>query len=188
MKGSGERTASSEREGPRRPHASSLVAPRSSLQVRSATAADLETVVALRLALLREHGTNPVYRRIRPDAPQRARRLFAAQLASPQEVTLLAERAGTVVGILRCVESVGSPLLFPDRYGYVSSVYVLPEQRRLGVLRRLVEQAERWCEQRGLDEMRLHSTADGESGNGAWSALGFEIVEHSRVRKIGEER
>jgi ribosomal protein S18 acetylase RimI-like enzyme len=152
--------------------------------VRTATAADLETVVALRLALLREHATNPVYSRLRPDAPQRARRLFSAQLASPQEVTLLAERAGEVVGILRCVESVGSPLLFPDRYGYVSSVYVHPDARRRGVLRRLVEQAERWCVGRGLDELRLHSTADGESGNAAWSALGFAVVEHSRVKKI----
>ena len=182
--GSDERAASGEPEESRRSRTSSLLAPRSSLTVRSATAADLETVVALRLALLREHASNPVYSRLRADAPQRARRLFAAQLVSPAEVTLLAERVGEVVGILRCVESAGSPLLFPERYGYVSSVYVRPEARRRGVLRRLLEQAERWCAARGLDELRLHSTADGESGNAAWSALGFEVVEHSRAKKI----
>jgi ribosomal protein S18 acetylase RimI-like enzyme len=158
--------------------------PRTRLVVRPATLSDLETVVALRLALLREHGTNYIYKRLRADAPQRALRLFGSQLASAHEVTYLAERGGEVVGILRCVESVGSPLLYPDRYGYVSSVYVAPDARRGGVLKALLARAVRWCEERGLPEIRLHSTSDGESANAAWSALGFEVVEHLRVKSI----
>jgi len=157
---------------------------RSPPAIRPASLVDLDAVVALRLALLREHGTNPVYRRLRPDAPQRARKLFAAQLCSPQEVTYLAERDGEAIGILRCVESAGSPLLYPAQYGYVSSVYVLPAARRHGVLKALLAEAVRWCEQRALPEIRLHSTSDGESANAAWSALGFEIVEHLRVRSL----
>ncbi|MGE5728623.1 MAG: hypothetical protein ACM34L_08490, partial [Gemmatimonas sp.] len=42
------------------------------LTVREATMADLAIVVELRLALLREHSENPIYRRLRPDAPARA--------------------------------------------------------------------------------------------------------------------
>ena len=72
----------------------------------------------------------------------RARELFAAQLRSPTETIFLAERGGEVVGILRCVESMGSPLLEPARYAYVSSVYVRPEARRRGVLRALRGAAE----------------------------------------------
>jgi ribosomal protein S18 acetylase RimI-like enzyme len=159
-------------------------AARAHVSVREATPADLDTVVTLRLALLREHGTNYIYKRLRADAPQRARRLFGSQLASPHEVTYLAEQGGEVVGILRCVESVGSPLLYPDRYAYVSSVYVAPEARRCGVLKALLARAVRWCEERGLSEIRLHSTSDGDSANAAWSALGFEVVEHLRVRSI----
>ena len=166
------------------PQRSSLVPGPSSLAIRQASLDDLETVVELRLALLREHGTNPVYHRLRPDAPERARKLFAAQLCSVQEVTYLAEREGEVVGILRCAESAGSPLLYPAQYGYVSSVYVVPAARRHGVLKALLAHAVRWCEQRGLPEIRLHSTSDGESANAAWSALGFDIVEHLRVREL----
>jgi ribosomal protein S18 acetylase RimI-like enzyme len=166
------------------PSQTSRVPGASPIVVRTATLDDLDTVVALRLALLREHGTNPVYRRLRPDAPTRARKLFGAQLGSPYEVTFLAEWAGDVVGILRCVESVGSPLLYPAEYGYVSSVYVLPAARRRGVLKALLAHAVRWCEQRGLPEIRLHSTSDADSANAAWSALGFEIVEHLRVKEI----
>jgi GNAT superfamily N-acetyltransferase len=156
------------------------------VRVRAASLADLDVVVALRLALLREHATNPVYGRIRGDAPARARRLFGAQLASTGEVTLLAERQGVVIGIARCIESASSPLLDPPRYGYMGSVYVVPAARRAGVMRTLVAAGEAWCAERGLGELRLHSVADHAGSNAAWDALGFAVVEHLRVRKIGD--
>ena len=120
--------------------------------IRRASERDLDVVTALRLALLREHRANPVYGRLRPDAGARARRLYLAQLRSPNEVTLLAERAGEVVGILRCIQSIGHPLLLPPVYGYISSVYVRPEARRTGVLRALVDAAVAWCRERELPE------------------------------------
>ena len=165
-------------------------APRpAAVAIRTATAADLDVVVRLRLALLREHAGNPVYGRLRADAPERARRLFAAQLASTREVTFLAERTSgrrddRIVGILRCIDSVGSPLLDPERYGYVASVYVVPAARREGVLHQLLDAAVAWCEPRGLDELRLHSAADNDTGNAAWAALGFAVAEHLRVRPV----
>ncbi len=152
--------------------------------IRPATTADLESVVALRLALLREAHASPVYGRLRADAPRRARRLFRLQLESDAEITYLAMQGGTAVGILRCVESRGSPLLDPERYAYVSSVYVMPARRRTGILHQLLEQAATWCRERGLDEMRLHSVADAPA-NAAWDHLGFQVVEHLRVRAIG---
>ena len=165
------------------------------LRVRPATLDDLDTVVALRLALLREHAGNAIYGRLRADAPQRARLLFGAQIADTQrpgadEIMLLAERArgrtARVVGILRCMESHGSPLLEPTRYGYVASVYVVPAARRHGVLHLLFDEAIAWCHARGLDEIRLHSAIDNDTGNAAWDRMGFAIVEHLRVRRIGE--
>ena len=159
--------------------------PHPALRIRQAGPDDLPTVVALRLSLLREHGDHPIYGRLRADAAHRARELFAAQLDSSGEVMFLAERGGQVVGILRCVESTGSPLLHPQRYGYVSSVFVTPSARRSGVLRALVERAVRWCEDRGLDEMRLHSVAGDAVSEAAWDALGFEIVEYVRMKRIG---
>jgi ribosomal protein S18 acetylase RimI-like enzyme len=151
------------------------------LAVRQATVADLAIVVELRLALLREHSENPIYHRLRPDAPARASRLFAAQLRSSNEVIFLAESDRTPVGILRCVASAGLPLLFPARHGYISSVYVVPSARRHGVLRALFTAAIDWCRARGLREARLHNAAENETANAVWDALGFQVVEHLRV-------
>ena len=151
------------------------------LRVRQATMADLAIVVELRLALLREHSQNPIYRRLRPDAPARASRLFAAQLRCASEVIFLAEHDGATVGILRCVASAGLPLLFPARHGYISSVYVVPAARRHGVLRALFTDAIAWCRERGLREARLHNAVENETANSVWEALGFQVVEHLRV-------
>jgi ribosomal protein S18 acetylase RimI-like enzyme len=169
------------------------------LQIRQANPDDLEVVLRFRLALLREHAANPMYGRLRADAPERARKLFAAQLTAASEITYLAEApdgdsgdaprsAPRAIGILRCIESRGSPLLDPARYGYVASVYVIPEARRHGIVHRLLEAAVEWCDARGLDEIRLHTAVDNESGNAAWSALGFEIVEHLRTRPLHPDR
>jgi len=152
--------------------------------VRRATPRDLAAVVALRLALLHEHADDPIHGRVRPDAPERARRLFAAQLRSSDEVIFLAERGAEIVGILRCVQMAGLPLLTPALYGYVSSVYVIPAARRRGVLHALLDAAVKWCQERGITELRLHNAAESAVANAAWEALGFRVAEHLRIRRL----
>ena len=156
----------------------------SAVSVRQAGQRDLRAILALRMALLREHAHNAIYGRLRHDADARAAKLFAAQLESPNEVVFLAEMDGETVGVLRCIHSAGSPLLEPASYAYVSSVYVVPRARERGVLRALLGAADDWCFARGLDEMRLHNAADNPLANAAWEALGFEVAEHLRVRSL----
>lgn len=157
------------------------------LSVRPADLDDLSSVVDLRLALLREYADHPMYGRLRPDARARAYELYRGQLTAHDEQIFVAEVDGAVVGVLRCVDTLSSPLLYPERYCYVSSVYVRPAARRKGVLRALLTAAEAWCEQRGIDEMRLHNAPSSAVAERTWSALGFEVVEHVRRRsaKVG---
>lgn len=154
------------------------------VRVRRADVRDLPRIVELRLALLDEHSDNPLYGRLRPDAEARAFDLYASQLASHHEAMFVAEYAGVVIGILRCVDTPGSPLLHPERYCYVSSVYVEPAHRRRGVLRILLRGAMEWCLERGLDEMRLHNPAASPIAGPVWQALGFDVVEQVRRRKL----
>lgn len=152
--------------------------------VREATVADLPVVIELRLALLAEHAGSPLYGRLRADVRDRARRLYRAQLTSDAEVIFLAGRGDETVGILRCIDAVGSVLLEPARYGYISSVYVRPAARRSGVLHALLHAAERWCERRGLGELRLHNAADNADAGATWQRLGFDVVEVLRMRTL----
>ena len=152
------------------------------LSVRPAELDDLASVVELRLALLREYSDHPLYGRLRPDARARAYELYRGQLTAPNEQIFVAEIGGEVIGVLRCVDMLSSPLLYPERYCYVSSVYVRPASRRKGILRALLTAAENWCEERGIDEMRLHNATSSTVAERTWTSLGFEVVEHVRRR------
>ena len=154
------------------------------IAVRPAPLDDLATIVELRLALLREYADHPIYGNLRDDVTERAFELYRTQLMSPLELLLLAERAGRVVGIMRCVDLPASPLLLPERYCYVSSVFVRPAERKRGVLRALMRFAEAWCADRGLTEMRLHNSTSNATARSAWQALGFEVVEEVRRRPL----
>ncbi len=145
---------------------------------------DLSIVIELRLALLAEHSGSPLYGRLRKDVSERARRLYRAQLVSQGEVIFLAAIGDETVGVLRCIDAVGSVLLEPPRYGYISSVYVRPAVRRSGVLHALMSAAESWCEARGLDELRLHNDAANLVAGATWERLGFKVVEVLRARPL----
>ena len=157
------------------------------ISVRPARLDDLSAIVELRLALLREYSDHPLYGNLQPDAERRAHDLYRAQLTSAHDTILLAEIGHRVVGVMRCVDTPSSPLFFPERYCYVSSVYVRPTERRKGVLRALLAAADAWCEVHGIDEMRLHNSATAAVAEQAWSALGFEVVEHVRRRPLRRE-
>jgi GNAT superfamily N-acetyltransferase len=160
-----------------------VVAP-ADVRVRQATLADLDIVVDMRLDLLREYADHPVYGRLRDDANARAHEMYRAQLVAHDQAIFLADRNTRTIGILRCIDALGSPLLEPVRYCYVSSVYVTPRSRREGVLHALFDAATSWARARGLTEMRLHNAVTDPGTVAAWDALGFAVVEQVRIRAL----
>src|SRR4051812_20293471 len=154
------------------------------VRVRRAIAEDLSAVLALRLALLREYDDHPIYGRLRRDAENRARPLFEQQIHAVDQAIFLASRGDETVGIVRCADVRGSPLLLPDRYCYVTSVYVRPGHRRHGVLSALMTVAEGWALDRGLNEMRLHNSTMNPLAQSTWDQLGFAVNEEVRLKHI----
>lgn len=152
--------------------------------MRRATPRDLEAVVALRLALLREESRNPLFAHPHPDAGRRARRLTRAELDAPGQVLLVAVRGAEIVGMLRCRAVRRTPLIADARQAVVSTVYVVPAQRRTGVLRALLDAADRWCRRHRLAGMRLQCALTNDVGRKAWEALGFSPAELLYLRGV----
>lgn len=138
----------------------------------------------MRLALLREEARNPLFASPHPDAEARATRLTRAELAIPDEPFLVAVRSGEIVGMLRCRAVRRTPLVSESRQAVVTTVYVTPAQRRHGVLRSLLDAADRWCRRQGLTEMRLQCALTNEVGRKAWESLGFAPAELLYLRAI----
>jgi GNAT superfamily N-acetyltransferase len=145
---------------------------------------DLEAITELRLQLLREELSNPLFARPHRDAPRRALRLTRSQLATPGQVFLVATRGETVVGVLRCRAVTRTPMVEAARQAVVTTAYVVPAERRKGVLRALVRAADRWCAHHSLTGMRLQCGLANEAGRAAWEKLGFIAAEVLYVRDV----
>lgn len=152
--------------------------------VRRATLKDLSTIVALRLALLREEAQNPFFASPHPDAEERALHLTRAELTTPGETFLVAVRGRSIIGMLRCRAVRRTPLVAESRQAVVTTVYVVPDHRRTGVLRALVAAADRWCRQQGLTDMRLQCALSNDAGRSAWESLGFTPAETLYLRTV----
>ena len=157
---------------------------RTRIVVRRATLKDLASIVALRLALLREEEGNPFFANPHPDAEERALHLTRAELTTPGEVFLLAILNSSIVGMLRCRSVRRMPLVAEARQAVVTTVYVVPESRRMGVLRALLDGADRWCRQQGLTGMRLQCALTNDVGRKAWESLGFSPAETLYLRTV----
>jgi GNAT superfamily N-acetyltransferase len=152
--------------------------------VRVATPSDLEDIVTMRLALLHEEAENPFFANAHPDAATRALRLTQSELEVPGQVFLLATRGGEAVGMLRCRAVVRTPLVADARQAVVTTVYVVPSERRTGVLRALMGAVDRWCRQNRLPAMRLQCALTNDVGQKAWQSLGFDPAEVVYLRTV----
>ena len=152
--------------------------------VRRATLKDLSRIVELRLALLHEEERNPFFAKLHPDAEERALEMTRAELTTPGEVFLVAIRGEAIVGMLRCRSVRRMPLVAEARQAVVTTVYVVPEQRRTGVLRALLDAADQWCRKEGLTGMRLQCALANDVGQKAWESLGFTPAETVYLRTV----
>ncbi len=152
--------------------------------VRRGTLKDLSAIVALRLALLREEARNPFFANPHADAEERALQLTRAELTTPGEVFLIGIRNQSIVGMLRCRAVRRTPLVAASRQAVVTTVYVVPDHRRTGVLRALLAAADRWCRRQGLTDMRLQCALSNDVARSAWESLGFAPAETLYLRTV----
>lgn len=105
------------------------------MEIREATAADIENWVALRHALWPHHD------------PEKLRSEADRVLTSPDEICMLTfDSRARAVGFIEGAIYQGGD----DPYGHVEGWYVDPGFRRKGLGRKLVGQLEHWCLHRSI--------------------------------------
>ena len=105
---------------------------------------------------------------------------FAGTLHTPLAVLIAMSDSGVAVGfaelsIRNCAED-----CVTDRVAYLEGWYVVPDARRRGVGRALVEAAEQWALSQGCIEFGSDAVIDNTSSAAAHHALGF--VETAQIR------
>jgi len=103
---------------------------------------------------------------------------MADMLARGHYVRLAVTAAGAAIGLVEAAKRVdyvngttSSPVAF------LEGLYVVPDWRRRGVARTLVESVVAWALQQGLSELASDSLIDNLAAHAAHRALGFEETE-----------
>lgn len=136
------------------------------LTIRAVTKEDADSWLRLRCALWPE-GAESEHRR-------EIEQFFAGDINEPQAVWLAFDAGGRAVG---CVEiSIRSHAegCLTNRILYLEGWYVVPEMRRKGIGRTLVEAAATWRRAQGCIEFGSDTEPDNEISRVAHHALGFQ--------------
>ena len=137
-----------------------------SMKVRPATAGDVS-----RLAELSAELGYPVTLEKLADRVARV-------LGRDEDVLLVAERAGRIVGWIHATQQ---ELVESERRCEILGLVVDPDQRRNGAGRRLVAAVETWAHRRGLEEVSVRSAVTRAESHPFYERLGFARVKTQHV-------
>lgn len=88
--------------------------------------------------------------------------------------------ADAAVGFARVVDvqTPGTSVLLPRRFGLVDELVVMPEHRRAGVARALLAEVEGWARLRGLGALEVTVWAFNQAAHEVYAKDGFSILRH----------
>jgi GNAT superfamily N-acetyltransferase len=154
-------------------------------KVRSATADDLDEILALWSHFIRTHSTNPAYRNLPRGALDLRRELYLKRIEAPDSEVFVVERPdGGLDGMITCFVEENLPYLRPRFYCRLQTPFVRAAARGRGNLKKLLNEAYRWARERELIEVRLYTAADNLLANALADELGFTAIEVVRRRPI----
>lgn len=137
------------------------------MQLRRATVADVEAIAVL----------FDRYRQFYEQAPDlaKARDFIQARLSADESVIFLAEDNGQVLGFTQLFPSFSS--VGAARAWILNDLYVLPEARRQGVARALLDAAAEFGRATGAARLELETDHDNRSAQALYRHMGWEVYD-----------
>ncbi|CAM2792604.1 GNAT family N-acetyltransferase [Paenibacillus sediminis] len=103
----------------------------------------------------------------------------------PMYCTFVAELDGKVVGMIS-LRHITSRVL-PDSTAQITSLVIFEPQRRMGIGKRLIAQAEAWAAERGCSELFVASRSSREKNSPAYAfyeRVGFEFNRYRFIKTM----
>lgn len=149
------------------------------IEIVKATAADIETLMAIRLEMLREVNDLASDYEFSEELKTCAREYFL----SGNQTTILAKDGETIAGMA----SINYITIMPTfshptgKRAFLMSVYSRKEYRRKGIARDMINQLIEEAKTRGCSEIILDAT---EAGRPLYKSLGFEESDETMTKQI----
>lgn len=156
------------------------------VRIRPASPADADALGRLGGELVRLHHGFDELRFIapRPGVEAGYGRFLVSRLDADDQVILVAEADGGVIGYVYAAIEPHSWKDLRDETGWIHDVVIGEHGRRSGVGRLLVDAATAWLAERGMPRVMLSTAARNEAGQAAFTAMGFRPTMIEMAREI----
>lgn len=143
------------------------------VKIRKAAARDMAFIVELWRKFGEERaGTDERYA-LRPEAEIIWAKWAGARMRDEASIILVAERGSDYVGYLLGHVDEAQPIFEHRRYGVITDCYVIPDLRRKGIGRRLVEQALDFFKKGDVKHVRVNALVKNALARAFWEKFGF---------------
>jgi ribosomal protein S18 acetylase RimI-like enzyme len=112
-------------------------------------------------------------------------RAYIASIVNDENACLwVAEHEGQIVGLLKIAiqKTRDIPILVPRCYAEIDTLAVAKQYHRRGIGRTLMEAAERWASERGVDQIELSVWEFNEQARAFYAALGYRTASRKMWR------
>lgn len=158
------------------------------VHIRRATEQDMEALLALYVELHEFHAQNLPHWLCIPEVYDHtaSRELLKGLFDKETAVLFVAEVLGAMVGLVEVYlkEDEEHPVLVPHRYGYVQSLVVAAAFRKQGLGKALLEEAHRWTQEHGGEEVRLAAWEFVEGPLPFYEALGYSTYKRWLMKAL----
>lgn len=146
--------------------------------IRSAGLADLDAIVALWMAMMREHESFDPRVQLADTADDAYRQYARHYIARGGAAVFVAEHQREVVGFSLAYRARNLPMFRPVYFGYLSDLVVREPWRGRGLGTALLEATKRWFRQRGIAHIQLQVYSRNTSGLAFWHKTGLSDFVH----------
>lgn len=156
--------------------------------IRRVEDSDRDAVEALWSALFREQEALDERFEVAEDASERWRNDFDGWLRGRGRWLWVAEREGRIVGFLSGERYYLPPIYRAAGELFLNEIYVVPESRRQGIGRALVDAAIGTGREEGIERMRLTALSRNEESREFWRSIGADAFSETLLLTIGERK
>ena len=154
--------------------------------LRDLRAGDWDTVISLFEALDDFHREALPWLFQKPTAPFRDRRFLATLADNERAQVFVAEEQGVVVGFVhvRLFDAPDLPVFVAQVRAAIDDIVVDPQQRRTGIARALLTDAEDWARSNGAVGVDLNVYDFNTVGQETFAAAGFEVLSRRMTKHL----
>jgi GNAT superfamily N-acetyltransferase len=154
------------------------------INVRNAKLKDVKAIARLNFELMKHVGKYDKIFKMRKNPLPIMEEWRRKGVYNPRHKLMVAEDNGKVIGYINAFIKTRPKIYEVTKVGFISDVYVIPEYRKQGVSKLLMEPVLKWLKSKKLKYVHLFAVTENEVALKVWRKYGFKEFLKEKYREL----